>query len=62
MMLILLTKQFQSKNAVVSNQDGSYKLINQTSTKTANGNRIIPLSVKALEAIKELKKISGDSK
>lgn len=51
-----------NKNAVVSNQDGSYKLINQTSTKTANGNRIIPLSVKALEAIKELKKISSDSK
>ena len=53
-----------SKNAVVSridvNGESKYKLINQTSTKTKSGRRIIPLSGIAHNSLYELYKINGD--
>jgi len=55
-----------NKNAVIvkiEDEDAShYKLINQESTKTKSGNRIIPMSDTALNAFKELYEINGDKK
>lgn len=55
-----------SKNAVVVKIEDAdtahYKLINQESTKTKSGNRIIPMSNTALNAFQELFKINGDKK
>lgn len=55
-----------NKNAVVVKQkNGSvshYKLINQNSTKTKSGNRIVPLSEIAMNSLREIQKINGDQK
>lgn len=55
-----------SKNAVVAKVDDNgethYKLINQNSTKTKNGIRVIPLTERALCALKEIYDITGSEK
>lgn len=54
------------KNSVVSKvfSDGEhhYKIINQKSTKTKSGRRIIPMSEIACNSLKEIHKINGDKK
>ena len=54
------------KNAVISKVDHEgktqYKIINQTSTKTKSGRRIIPISDIAMESLREIYKINGDKK
>ena len=55
-----------NKNAVVTpiTNDGEthYTLINQNSTKTQSGNRIIPMSDPAYDALQEIYKINGNSR
>ena len=55
-----------NKNAVVvkvsDNEDSQYKLINQDSSKTRSGSRIVPLNRFALQAFQEIQKINGDKK
>ncbi len=55
-----------NKNAVVApvstDNKTSYLLINQNSTKTHSGNRIIPMSDPAYNALQEIYKINGDKK
>lgn len=55
-----------SKNAVVVKEDNDnetrYILLNQTSTKTTSGKRIIPMSQMAQTALEEIFKINGDKK
>lgn len=55
-----------NKNAVIvkleDDKDSHYKLINQESTKTKRGNRIIPMSEIAMDAFKKIYEINGDNK
>ena len=55
-------------NSVVMIRDRSedaktkYKLLEQKSTKTKSGDRIIPLNKKALDALQEIKKVNSNTK
>jgi integrase len=61
-------KEMTIFNSVVLVKDRSknaktvYKLLEQNSTKTRSGDRVIPLSKKALEALQEIKKINPNTK
>lgn len=41
-------------------EEKHYEFITQNSTKTKSGNRVIPLSMKAIEALEQLKKQTGE--
>jgi len=54
-----------SKNAVVAkvdlqNKNSHYEIINQDSTKTKSGIRVIPMTQKAFDSLKEIYKITGN--
>lgn len=55
-----------NKNAVIvrnyEKEGANYKLLNQDSTKTRSGNRVIPMSNIAYEAFQEIYKINGDKR
>ena len=51
-----------NKNSVIAKIDGKYQLINQDSTKTYSGKRIISINKHALEALKYLYLINKDNK
>lgn len=51
-----------NKNAVVVKQNGKHQIINQKSTKTKSGVRIVPMTLKARQALRELQKLTGEEK
>lgn len=51
-----------NKNAVMVKQDGKYQIINQKSTKTKSGVRVIPMTQKAMSALKKLQELTGEEK
>lgn len=59
--VVRITKNaVQVKNKNAAQNEPKYQMLVQNSTKTKSGNRIIPLSQKALDAFADLKKITGD--
>lgn len=49
-----------NKNAILVKQDGTHQILNQKSTKTKSGTRIVPMTQKALQALVKLREITGD--
>ena len=50
-----------NKNAVAATEDGERKMTVQDSTKTKKSTRIIPMTYKAMEALKYIENITGDN-
>ncbi len=50
-----------NKNAVAATEDGERKMNVQDSTKTKKSTRIIPMTSKAMEALRYIKNITGDN-
>lgn len=50
-----------NKNAVAATEDGERKMTIQDSTKTKKSTRIIPMTSKAMEALRYIKNITGDN-